>query len=87
MREFPEGGRRQDSGSGRFSDSFERHSDERRTEDPGRLTRREQPGEMPPPDEQRFGGDPEAKTLRQAYERVQSFRQSSAAGKCSNIQS
>ena len=79
-----DGSRRQDSGSGRFSDSFERRSvDERRGENAGRNGLSREGGQLsdaPVPVEMSFGGDPEAKSLRQAYERVQSFRQSSAAG-------
>ncbi|XP_070199352.1 uncharacterized protein [Littorina saxatilis] len=83
--DYSDGGRRQDSGSGRFSDSFERRSaDERRSENAGMGA--PNPGGVPMreedvPAEMRFGGDPEAKTLRQAYERVQSFRQSSVAAR------
>lgn len=84
--DYSDGGRRQDSGSGHFSDSFERRSaDERRGEDAGRDGQSREggrPSDAPVPVEMRFGGDPEAKSLRQAYERVQSFRQSSAAGEC-----
>ncbi|KAK7475958.1 hypothetical protein BaRGS_00032777 [Batillaria attramentaria] len=78
--DYSDSGRRQDSGSGRFSDSFERRSaDERKGHEGGRGV----PGVGGVPNDKDgggFGGDPEARSLRQAYERVQSFRQSSAAG-------
>ncbi|XP_076450249.1 uncharacterized protein LOC143286534 [Babylonia areolata] len=80
VRDYYDGGRRQDSGSSRLSDSFERRSAEgRRADDAGRGGERVR--EAPVPEERQFGGDPEAKSLRQAYERVQSFRQSSAAAR------
>ncbi|KAL8594869.1 hypothetical protein ACOMHN_016110 [Nucella lapillus] len=95
-RDYSDLGRRQDSGgSSRFSDSLEqqrrsaegpRDSVNAAVVNPGMGNRGSVVGEgvvreeAPVPEERRFGGDPEAKSLRQAYERVQSFRQSSAAG-------
>ena len=57
--DYSDGGRRQDSGSGHFSDSFERRSaDERRGEDAGRDGQSREggrPSDAPVPVEMRFG--------------------------------